>query len=1272
MKTSTRQTVAVSKVWQAVTASMFLMLVPHALREAHAATGQGIQASQVENQPNLMILLSNSASMDENMAGTELATGPNGTPLQDSCSSNYSSSSDYVPVPAFGDGSDNACGGQGSPFPWGSYGNQTDSRFYIAKETLYNLLQKGYANSINLGFATYRQAFGLEAAATSQSSNAIYPNIYLPNQQPGQSSTFPSPYNGYTFTQLSQVANNPLNFSFVSWWPVYNSRSPYSDTNAFVGNGMDGTFQTTGLFGNLSFLNNAQGIGGLPYDVSYPQGTLQNSTVSSGYWEYSYYGPGGLAPQQAVPGVPLPGSNTLSIQPEPVLQLCQTYYNSQSNAFQAIYTENNPVTGAPIPFQQSFPNTYTANTLYYVGLDSPLPQNGIINNGEYEQACNVADTPAGTPAPSQQEIEQAEQVEASTWSTGAPAYFSYIPNVDSATANNGGSLSLLPGEATGWSGATTETQGSNGTVSVTATYPSTPQPESLLGAYDQSGAQWMGAFVNLPSPTHPVSHVQTIEQLLNPAYPMENASGTEYHYSTQTITNGSGQPRSIANSSESASYDGHQEPLYNSLVDAYAYWKAFEQQDPVAQCQNNNMLVIFDGISDGDPNLTAQQEEHDLLQEASNLYNQLHVKIFVVIISTNQGDIAEANALAQAGGTGRAYTVSSSGQLYDALKTTLVNISRESLSTRFATTPSVSKGSYEFALSTVSQATGQGDLLAYQITGSGALKSPTDLQPSWDAESLMNASNRGSAIVTTGNAANKGFSSGSETTLTNLAANDPGIFDVAPNGPAPSTIAQYTIDPSYDNGHYLGGRQSGWYVGLPSGSKPQVVTPPDNGNLLEDPGYTAWAGTHSSREDAVLFTADDGLLYAIGYQNASNPQPTLLWAWMPQGFLANLQNYGTFWQSGDMVGSVTEIDAANANNQWHSYVLGSADFGSILYDLQLTGTGEPNLEQTVGEYDLDTQTGGTWQEPVTGQPGVETLPAGTHGSGETAVIWSETETQSNGTTQSGLMLMNAATGALTFVPAPDPLTSQPIIGPNGTVYVGAGSDVLTLSSSTVQGLIQSPPAPTGTLGTASASFTDIGDFANYPLGVSKKINRLRIASLNGTPWLVVQTSQAITAVSYENGSWMPQWASTTEGSGTYQNGQFTAQSASTPKNQQIPALPLRATVSDNALIVGSSVILPISVAPSAGTCGLPTAEYELYKLDNGAFPSGVFENTNGSPVTGPIIVGYGTAYTPSLSVFNGRPLIQASASNTNGSKTFQATVTNGLPLGGPQQESFVW
>lgn len=509
----------------------------------------------------------------------------------------------------------------------------------------------------------------------------------------------------------------------------------------------------------------------------------------------------------------------------------------------------------------------------------------------------------------------------------------------------------------------------------------------------------------------------------------------------------------------------------------------------------------------------------------------------------------------------------------------------------------------------------------------------------------------------------RGTNQNRKSSLMSEARNYPSVFSRRIGSPSPVTIAAYTINPSYDNGQYLGGRENGWYIGLSSDVAPVSFGAPDDANLFGDSGYLPWAGNHAGREDTVLFSANDGLVYAIAYQNSSKPAPKLLWAWMPQGLLGDLQNYSTFWQSGSMAGSLSEVDAYNGS-QWHSYVGGSAENGAIVFSLQLTGQTQANLGDTVAEYDLDTMTGGVWSQVAAGNPGLET-----DSNGESALIWSMNETV-GGTTTSGLLFLNLGTGQLNWVPVSGTLTSEPVVGPHGTVYVAVGGNVETLSASIAQSLVGN--GKTGQLVTDKETLSDIGDFANYPTGVSTSITRLQLAGLNGVEWMLSETSNGMTAAKNSNGAWVPQWATTANGSGTYDNGRFTPQSSSTPASQQIAALPATATITDAPLVAGSSVILPVSIPPSAGTCGLPTAEYYLYQLGNGAFPSGVFSDTSGQQVTGPIDVGYGTAYTPSLTSLNGRPLIQASASNTNSSKVFEATVTNGLPLGGPVQGRFVW
>jgi hypothetical protein len=1230
--------------------------------------------TQIEAQPNLMILLSNSASMSKNMPGTADANGPGNVPLQSACPANYNSASDYVAVPTFNDGGTGACaipsgqtfGYPGTFFPYGSYGNQADSRFYIAKQALYNILTSNYAKNINLGFATYRQAFGLMAASVTQVSNAIYPNIFLPGQSGEDPSTFPAPYDNYTPTQLANVAQNPLNFSFVSWYPVYNSAysGPSLYGNALLGNGLDGPsgFNSSGLFADIpnSFLTNSK-KGGLPYTVSFPSGTLQNYTVPSGSYDGSYYGGGGLTPAQAKE-VPQPA--------EPALTLCNTAYNSQSNTFYGIYAAENG-NGSPYTFQQSFPSYYNANTLYYVTLGSPLfNSNGYISNGSYEQSCNVQYTPSGSAAPSQMTIAQGEQMLSNQLipAGGGPAqnaYFSYIPNWNSGTASP---LNLNPGSADGWSGQTSVN--SSGTIS--ASYPSTPQSESILGKWNWAGAKWMGVFVNLPSQVQGQvsNNAPIIASLVNPANSMENQSGLEYSYNKQSIENSSGQPRSIANSSMSASYDGHQEPLYDSLQDAYAYWQAFEKTTQGGygeSCYHNNMLVIFDGISDGHSGYTQQQEQNALLKIASALYKNLGVKIYVIIISQNPGDITQANALANAGGTGQAFEVggaNGASELASALQSTFISVANESVLSSFSAPPTIQSGDYEFAPITVSQAGGQGDLEAYQVLSSGGLNSTTSLTPTWDSEALMESAG-GMSVSTTQISGSGAFQSGPEEPLTALASNSPSVFD-PPSGLSASTIASYTDDPNIDGGEYLGGRTSGWYVGLPSGSQPVVVTPPASSNFPGSSTYQNFVVSHENRATAVLYTGQDGLLTAIKYDNGSSPSPSVLWSWMPSGLIPLLQNYNTFWTGNAMTGGFAEQDALH-RSAWHSYVVGSAQNGQILYDLQLSGTNAPNLGNTTAEFDL----GADYTQVASGSPA---LYAGS--SGVSYAAWSLSDTSSSGTSSTGIFVLNIGTGAGEFLLSPNgttALTSMPIFGESGNLYVGAGDEVLEITASQLQSLMKraSASASWPTISAKSTSWSTLSSQSGatnlmpFPSGVNNQIQWLQESYSQGSYWLTAESSQGISAIQQQNGSWSVQWYSSTGGAGRNSAGNLVPQPANSNASNAIPVLPASASVTDAALVASGAVYLPVSVPPSGDACGITTADYYLFRLTDGAFPSGLLTSVSGTPVTNFLNVGYGKSLTPSLAFMNGRPIIQSASSNTNSSETFPATTTTGLPPGGP-------
>ena len=625
---------------------------------------------------------------------------------------------------------------------------------------------------------------------------------------------------------------------------------------------------------------------------------------------------------------------------------------------------------------------------------------------------------------------------------------------------------------------------------------------------------------------------------------------------------------------------------------------------------------------------------------------------------------AVLTAMAQAGGTSNFYAASSASDVQSAMNSIIANILGKSVSASYGAPPSATVGSLEFLLKNVNPITGQGDLYAYALQSNGT----PSISPSWNANSNM--SNRSSALYTTTPGGTNG--AGIKSLLTNVAQNTPSAFGTLPTSLTASTIAEYTIDPSFSSGAYLGGRQSGWYMGLPTSTPPQVLTAPNNGQLLGAGGttnsYLKFAQSHASRQNAVLFSDNDGFLYAMGYNNTGSP--TLLWGWMPQGLLPQLQNYNTFWQGVSMQGGFQTIDATVApttnSHTWHTYVAGSASNGGILYDLQLTGTGTagPDLSQTVWEDDL----GDNYSQPQPSNPVFyQYQTPGTTNFGQTWALWAVNHTV-NGTKTSYLIGVNVGTGQSFQDALPFDNTATPYIDASGNLYLGDSSGyVYEISSSTLQSLL-TPGTESLSLTSDFVNKTAIGNYSSAWPGSFSGSNPGKVQYIGGSyyqgkNYLRVQGPDGITIFSQLNGTWSPVWSAYAGGAGIWSSGAFTTQTSST--NPPITALPSGAVVSAPALINSGAVILPVTVPPSANTCGNNNAYYYLYALNKGIFPSGTFTNSTGIPITSALFVGYGTAFTPTVSSFNGRTLLQGSANNPGPTKMFPTGFGAGLPLGGP-------
>ena len=621
---------------------------------------------------------------------------------------------------------------------------------------------------------------------------------------------------------------------------------------------------------------------------------------------------------------------------------------------------------------------------------------------------------------------------------------------------------------------------------------------------------------------------------------------------------------------------------------------------------------------------------------------------------------AVLTAMAQAGGTTNFYAATSASDVQSAMNSIIANILGKSVSASYGAPPSATVGSLEFLLKNVNPITGQGDLYAYALQSNGT----PNTSASWDANTNMNT---GSVLYTTTPGGTNG--AGTESSLTSVATNKPSAFGTLPTNLTASTIAAYTIYPSASGGAYLGGRQSGWYMGLPTSTPPQVLTAPNNGQLLGAGGtansYLTFADNHANRQNAVLFSDNDGFLYAMGYNNTGSP--TLLWGWMPQGLLPQLQNYNTFWQGTNMQGGFHTTDATNGANpaQWHTYVAGSASNGSILYDLQLTGTTAPNLQNTVWEDDL----GGNYSQPQPSNPVFYQYQApGSTNFGQTWALWAVNKAISATSSTSYLIGVNVGTGQSFQDSLPFNNTATPYIDASGNLYLGDNTgNIYEISTATLPGLL-TPGAATLTLAKDFVNKTAIGNYSSAWSGSLSGSNPGEVQYIGGSyyqgkNYLRVQGPNGITIFSQLNGTWSPVWTAYAGGAGIWSSGTFTAQTSGA--NPPITALPAGSVVSAPALINSGAVILPVTVPPSANSCGNGDAYYYLYALNNGIFPSGIFTDSTGTAITSALFVGYGTAFTPTVTSFNGRTLLQGAASNTGPSKTFPTGFGAGLPLGGP-------
>lgn len=609
--------------------------------------------------------------------------------------------------------------------------------------------------------------------------------------------------------------------------------------------------------------------------------------------------------------------------------------------------------------------------------------------------------------------------------------------------------------------------------------------------------------------------------------------------------------------------------------------------------------------------------------------------------SANPAASYALNAMAIAGGTAHEYPANNVPAFTSALSTIAATIYGNVIASAPAVPGYVQNGSLAYVLASNNvYGNEQGIFDAFSTDASGNVST----QPVWTLQ--MTGQQRTAALLT-----DQGTGS---TTIPLTQASAP-MFG-SPTSPNAQTIINYTIDPSYNSGQYLAGRASGSFLGTVTSQadKPLILSQPNNPYFITNGAYRTFAQANTSRAPLVLFTANDGFLYAVS-TGSTTSAGTLQWAWMPSVLLPQLQNYTTFQSTLPMNGGLTTVDSADANGKWATYVVGTAQSGALHYDLKLTGcsSSTSSCTPTVSNVWFDNQSGAT--SPPQSAP---QAPATWWDS--TGVAYAYYFTTSGSTSYFNLMrLYDGSTSKVKVSFTPSSTTYVDVLG--GKLYVGD-----------TQGNIWSFDLTTGTTASGVTGPTLVGTVPNET--AAGPIRYQGYAQTSSGIYIWATTDHQVTVFKFTGGAvtssatgWTPWWWSSTSGSGYFSNG-GTVTTSTDPGVLSTAApywIDTGGTITDKSAVEAGTLIVPVTVSPPTSSCGVATAKYDFFDLGTGTFPQKKFHDLNGNVITSNPVIGLGTAYSPAISQNgNGSSIVYGTASqNQQGKIGFQVAATSGIHVG---------
>ena len=553
---------------------------------------------------------------------------------------------------------------------------------------------------------------------------------------------------------------------------------------------------------------------------------------------------------------------------------------------------------------------------------------------------------------------------------------------------------------------------------------------------------------------------------------------------------------------------------------------------------------------------------------------------------------------------------------------------------------SISGGSYIYSLSSDPSPIA-GHVQAYQTvaTPTSGASSPLGTATGsalWDAgdSTHMSASSRAASLYSTSTTPSGGqVGSGTPTLISNLDNAAFGNWTTSSCFPSISNggigvIQSYTINPNYTNGtcSYLAGRKSGWMLGgMSSNDAAAFLGTPGNANLLNLPGYVAFAQANKNREKSVLFTSNDGFLYAVDATSGN-----LIWGWMPRPFVASLGNspglVGALCGNSNTNGACFDgqfvtIDAVNTTtaptaSNWATYVVGTAAGGAYHYALQLTKNTSGAPMPSKQSWGISVQNGSSPQEQA---PVIATINGQQY-----AVFTVNTNSTNNGvtTTKSQLYEVNVATGANSASPATLPFTANSSINyvpTTGELLIGdTNGGVWSLNVS----------------GTAASDVSGALEIAT--MSPAAPVNFIGYTEIGGLPYLWAASQSEIEVFAISGGNAQPIWASS---GGSAPSGYLPNSTGTLASNTAVMALQSGGQISAAPALINGVLVVPVYVPPT-GTCGeTGTGYYDMFDLVSGSLPKIPITYKNNAVTNGIISLGLGTPYTPSYTVTTSGTLV---------------------------------